>query len=94
MRRSVLLMFVVVFTICVCKASVRAESSPVSLGQPTEIPQEEKTPVINKTNKDGELKHTVAARQPDNTKKRIQLLPVQLKKMRNYNMMMQNRNLH
>ncbi len=69
MRRSVLLMFVVVFTICVCKASVRAESSPVSLGQPTEIPQEEKTPVINKTNKDGELKHTVAARQPDNTKK-------------------------
>ncbi|HEY4481777.1 MAG TPA: MlaA family lipoprotein, partial [Candidatus Brocadiaceae bacterium] len=69
MRRYVLLMFVVVFTICVCKASVRAESSPVSLGQPTEIPQEEKTPVINKANEDGELKHTVSAQQPDNTRK-------------------------
>ena len=68
-RRSVLLMFVVVFTICVCKASVRAESSPVSEGQPTEIPQEEKTPVINKANEDGELKHTVPAGQSDNTKK-------------------------
>ena len=60
-------MFVVVFTICVCKASVRAESSPVSEGQPTEIPQEEKTPVINKANEDGELKHTVSTGQSDNT---------------------------
>jgi len=68
-RRSVLLMFVVVFTISVCKASVRAESSPVSEGQPTEIPQEEKTPVINKANEDGELKHTVSAGQSDNTRK-------------------------
>src|SRR3990167_200572 len=68
-RRSVLLMFVVVFTICVCKASVRAESSPVSEGQSSEIPQKEKTPVINKANEDGELKHTVPAGQSDNTKK-------------------------
>src|SRR4030067_3100935 len=68
-RRSVLLMFVVVFTISVCKASVRAESSPVSEGQPTEIPQEEKTPVINKANEDGELKHTVSAGQSDKTRK-------------------------
>ena len=69
MRSSVLLMFVVVFTICLCKASVWAESSPVSLGQPTEIPQEEKIPVINKANEVGELKYIVAARQPDNTRK-------------------------
>lgn len=69
MRSSVLLMFVFVFTICVCKASVRAESSPVSLGQPTEIPQEEKTPVLNKAIEDGELKHAVSAQQPDNIRK-------------------------
>ena len=69
MRSSVLLMFVVVFTICLCKASVWAESSPVSLGQPTEIPQEEKIPVINKANEVGELKYIVAARQSDNTRK-------------------------
>ena len=62
-------MFVVVFTICVCKASVRAESSHASEGQPAEIPQEEKAPVINKANEDGELKHTVPAGQSDNTKK-------------------------
>lgn len=62
-------MFVVVFTICLYKAPVWAESSPVSLGQPTEIPQEEKTLIINKTNEEGELKYIVAARQPDNTRK-------------------------
>ena len=67
-RSSVLLMFVFIFTICVCKASVRAESSPVSEGQPTETPQEEKTPVINKANEDGELKHTVSTGQSDNTR--------------------------
>src|SRR3990167_3167468 len=66
-RRSVLWMFVVVFTICVCKASVRAESSPVSEGQPTEIPQEEKAPVIKKANEEGESKHTVSTGQSDNT---------------------------
>ena len=71
MRRYVLLMFVVVFTICVCKASVRAESAPVSEGQPTEIPQEEKTPVINKANEDGELKHTVSTGQSENTRKEV-----------------------
>ena len=68
MRSPVLLMFVVVFTMCVCKASVRADSSPVSEGQTTEIPQEEKTPVINKANEDGELNHTVSDGQSDNTR--------------------------
>jgi phospholipid-binding lipoprotein MlaA len=62
-------MFVVVFTICVCKASVRAESSHASEGQPAEIPQEEKAPVINKANEDGELKHTVSTGQSENTRK-------------------------
>ena len=69
MRRSVLLMFFFIFTICVCKASVRAESSTVSEGQPAETPHEEKTPVINKANEDGELKHTVSAGQSDDTRK-------------------------
>jgi len=62
-------MFVFVFTICVCKASARAESSPVSEGKPAEAPQEGKTPVINKANEEGELKHAVSAQQPDNTRK-------------------------
>ena len=69
MRRTVLLMFFFIFTICVCKASVRAESSTVSEGQPAETPHEEKTPVINKANEDGELKHTVSAGQSDDTRK-------------------------
>jgi phospholipid-binding lipoprotein MlaA len=68
-RSPALLMFVVVFTMCLCKASVWAEPSPVSEEQPSEIPQEEKTPVINKANEDGELNHTVPAGQSDNTKK-------------------------
>ena len=67
MRRSVLLMFFFIFTICVCKASVRAESSTIPEGQSDETTQEVKTPIINKANEDGELKHTVSTGLSDNT---------------------------
>lgn len=83
MRRYVLLMSAVVFTLCLCNAYVWADVGSAPEKQPEETVQAEQTPVINKPIEEGELKQTVSPEKVDTSKKEKEVVippaPVQEK---------------